>query len=303
MHGLLRFTKMTRSVQQGAQAIASVATDEKYKGKEVTSGSLVSGRILLTATHQAASKVAKIWDLWPPIAISEVSGKYLRDGAEVKSSEESLDEEKQKKLWELSGGYVHLEGFEPIEVPPPPKEEEKKEEKKEEAKEGEAKEDGEAKTDENKTDEAKTEEQKKEDEGEKKEEEKKEEEKKEEEKKEEEKDNKTEEAKAEEPASENKEEEKKEWDLHWKQTLRGVDYGRRWRFMPDWHNSSAWLCDNARKTFYGCIYNMNRTNMGSLSLSVGRRGWYPVIFFNGPSLKIIDHPFFFFFLIEDRRLV
>ncbi len=62
-----------------------------------------------------------------------MNGKYIREGAELKSSEESLDEEKQKKLWEMSGGYTRLDGYEVIEVPPPPVEEEKKEEKKEEA--------------------------------------------------------------------------------------------------------------------------------------------------------------------------
>ena len=35
MHGMLRFAKMTRSVPQGGQAIITVATDEKYKGKGI----------------------------------------------------------------------------------------------------------------------------------------------------------------------------------------------------------------------------------------------------------------------------
>ena len=56
---------------------------------------------------------------------TETTGKYIRDGAEQQSSEETRDEEKQKKLWEISGGYVRLEGYEPIEVPEPPPEEEK----------------------------------------------------------------------------------------------------------------------------------------------------------------------------------
>lgn len=47
----------------------------------------------------------------------------------MKSSEESLDEAKQKKLWELSGGYLHLEGFEALEVPTPPPEPVKEEPK------------------------------------------------------------------------------------------------------------------------------------------------------------------------------
>ncbi len=40
----------------------------------------------------------------------EVTGKYFKDDAETKSSEESLNEENQKKLWEISAGYCKLEG-------------------------------------------------------------------------------------------------------------------------------------------------------------------------------------------------
>ena len=87
-----------------------------------------------------------------------VSGKYIKDNNEATSSEETRDEEKQKKLFEVSGGYVRLDGYEVIEVPEPPKEEEKKkEEKKEEAaeakpegEEGEKKEEEEEKKDEEK---------------------------------------------------------------------------------------------------------------------------------------------------------
>jgi len=32
LHGMLRFTKITRTIPQGAQFICSVATDDKYKG-------------------------------------------------------------------------------------------------------------------------------------------------------------------------------------------------------------------------------------------------------------------------------
>jgi len=32
LHGVLRFTKMTRTIPQGAQFVCSVATDDKYKG-------------------------------------------------------------------------------------------------------------------------------------------------------------------------------------------------------------------------------------------------------------------------------
>jgi len=164
IHGALRFTKQTKTVTQGAAAVTALVTDEKYK---------------------------------------ETTGKYIKDGAEAKSSEESLNEDNQKKLWEMSGGYVQLEGYEPIEVPPPPKEEEKKEEeKKEEAPEEEAK------PAEGEEAEATKEEEKKEEEGEKTED-----------KKEEKEEEKTEETKPEETKAEEKteaepeektEEEKKE---------------------------------------------------------------------------------------------
>jgi light-dependent protochlorophyllide reductase len=179
LHGMLRFAKITRSVQQGASAICTLVTEEKYK---------------------------------------EATGHYYSDGAETKSSEESLDEEKQKKLWEVSGGYVKLEGYEPIEVVRPIEEEKKEKEKKEEGeKDGEAKpaEEGENKTDEAKTEE-KNDEKKEEsaDEGKKEGEDAKVEETKEEPKKEEVKveDNKEAEEKAEETKVEEKEEavEKKE---------------------------------------------------------------------------------------------
>jgi len=80
LHGMLRFMKQTRTVAQAGGVITSVAVGDKFK---------------------------------------EVTGKYIRDGAEVKSSEESLDEARQKKVWELSGGYARLEGFEPLEIPAP----------------------------------------------------------------------------------------------------------------------------------------------------------------------------------------
>lgn len=93
-----------------------------------------------------------------------MTGKLIRDGVEVKSSEESLDEEKQKKLWELSGGYAHLDGFVALDAPPPPAEpapeEQKTEPKAEEANGETAKESGDTPviTDSNKPDDAKTEE-------------------------------------------------------------------------------------------------------------------------------------------------
>ena len=38
------------------------------------------------------------------LTLTGVTGKYYSDGAETAASEEANDEEKQKKLWELSGG-------------------------------------------------------------------------------------------------------------------------------------------------------------------------------------------------------
>jgi len=80
------------------------------------------------------------------VVVADTTGKYIRDGVEVKSSEESLDEEKQKKLWEMTGGYAHLDGFAPLDVPPPPAEpvpEEPKTEPKPEEANGEAAKDAE----------------------------------------------------------------------------------------------------------------------------------------------------------------
>jgi len=94
LHGMLRFRKITRTVQQAANSICAIALDEKFK---------------------------------------DANGKYFRDGVESKSSEESLDEATQKKVWELSARYTHLAGFEPLDAPPPPVEEVKVEPKKEEA--------------------------------------------------------------------------------------------------------------------------------------------------------------------------
>jgi len=95
LHGLLRFTKATRSVEQGAKAVVEMATGEKLKG---------------------------------------VAGKYYKDNQEMKAPEESV-EELQKKVYEISARYCHLEGYEPLDAPPPPPPEEPKEkEKKEKAK-------------------------------------------------------------------------------------------------------------------------------------------------------------------------
>lgn len=117
LHGMLRFAKLTKTIQQSAQAIVAIATDEKYK---------------------------------------DANGKYFKDGQETKSSEETLNEELQKKIWDLSGRYTSLEGYEPLPVerpapPPAPeekapednKEKEEKQEKEEEKKDKEIKENGE----------------------------------------------------------------------------------------------------------------------------------------------------------------
>ena len=97
---------------------------------------------------------------------ADTTGKLIRDGVEVKSSDEAMDEDKQRKLWELTGGYAHLDGFAALDVPPPPAEpvpEEPKtaEPKAEEANGETAKESGDTPVitaDSNKTDEAKTQE-------------------------------------------------------------------------------------------------------------------------------------------------
>ena len=66
------------------------------------------------------------------IGETDTTGKYIKEGAEISSSEETVNEELQSKLWELSARYVRLDGYEPLECVPPPAEEEqtkKKEEK------------------------------------------------------------------------------------------------------------------------------------------------------------------------------
>ncbi|ESO99701.1 hypothetical protein LOTGIDRAFT_141698 [Lottia gigantea] len=85
--GLLRFTKITRTLEQGAKAEVDLATNDELKG---------------------------------------VNGKYYSNLQEKKSSEESLDEELQKKFFELSARYCHLDGYEALDAPPPPTPEELK---------------------------------------------------------------------------------------------------------------------------------------------------------------------------------
>lgn len=80
LHGLLRFTKQTRSASQAGQEVCMLAVSEKFK---------------------------------------DMTGKYVHGGQESKSSDESLDEALQKKLWELSARYVQLDGYEPLTATPP----------------------------------------------------------------------------------------------------------------------------------------------------------------------------------------
>lgn len=54
-----------------------------------------------------------------------VTGKFFSNFEEKKSSDDSLDEELQKNVYELSARYCHLEGYEPLDAPAPPPQEEK----------------------------------------------------------------------------------------------------------------------------------------------------------------------------------
>lgn len=76
------------------------------------------------------------------VVVSDVTGKYIKEGQEASSSEETQSEEVQTKLWEISGRYTSLDGYEPLAPPPPPVEEEhkpKEEEEKKAAETGEEK--------------------------------------------------------------------------------------------------------------------------------------------------------------------
>ena len=57
------------------------------------------------------------------IHLTGVTGKYYKDGAEQTSSEESLKEDLQGQVYELSAKYCHLEGYEPLDAPEPPPQE------------------------------------------------------------------------------------------------------------------------------------------------------------------------------------
>jgi len=71
------------------------------------------------------------------VVVSDVTGKYIKEGQEASSSEETQSEELQTKLWEISGRYTSLDGYEPLAPPPPPVEEESKPKEQEEKKAGE----------------------------------------------------------------------------------------------------------------------------------------------------------------------
>ena len=58
--------------------------------------------------------------------VVEVTGKYIKEGQEASSSEETQSEDVQTKLWELSGRYTSLDGYEPLAPPPRPVEPENK---------------------------------------------------------------------------------------------------------------------------------------------------------------------------------
>jgi len=81
---------------------------------------------------------------------SDLSGKYIKDGEERQSSEETRNEEMQAKLWNVSARLVRLDGYEPLEVSPPAPEEPKgKEKQKKEKKAKKGKGDATDKEDEN----------------------------------------------------------------------------------------------------------------------------------------------------------
>ena len=68
------------------------------------------------------------------VVVSDVTGKYIKEGQEASSSEETQSEELQTKLWEISGRYTSLDGYEPLAPPPRPVEEDSKPKEPEEKK-------------------------------------------------------------------------------------------------------------------------------------------------------------------------
>lgn len=86
MAPMFKLAKITRTVDHGSKMIVDLSISEKYKG---------------------------------------VSGKYFDDFEEKESSEESRDENLQKRLYELSARYCCLDGYEALTAPAPPPPEEK----------------------------------------------------------------------------------------------------------------------------------------------------------------------------------
>jgi NAD(P)-dependent dehydrogenase (short-subunit alcohol dehydrogenase family) len=91
----MRCLSAPESPEHGASTICAIITDEKFK---------------------------------------DVTGKYLKDGEEVQSSEETLNEETQAALWQASARYVRLDGYEPLEVTRPAAEDENEPKKEKKAK-------------------------------------------------------------------------------------------------------------------------------------------------------------------------
>lgn len=86
MAPMFKLAKISRTVDHGSKMIVDLSISEKYKG---------------------------------------VSGKYFDDFEEKESSEESRDEDLQKRLYELSARYCCLDGYEALTTPAPPPPEEK----------------------------------------------------------------------------------------------------------------------------------------------------------------------------------
>lgn len=86
MAPMFKLAKITRTVDHGSKMIVDLSISEKYQG---------------------------------------VSGKYFDDFEEKESSEESRDEDLQKRLYELSARYCCLDGYEALTAPAPPPPEEK----------------------------------------------------------------------------------------------------------------------------------------------------------------------------------
>ena len=51
LHGMLRFTKMTRTINQAAMAVCALVTDEKYKGKHFFTNQKYKGKHFCMCTR------------------------------------------------------------------------------------------------------------------------------------------------------------------------------------------------------------------------------------------------------------